>query len=311
MSLNLATKLLDQVDINLQNYVFNTYASLSSELSSTIKIVFILFWVFYGIAIIKGLIDFNIRDFLINVFKLTLIFVFITKWALFNEFVYTVFTYTPHQIGGVLLASNGFSAIGINGALDNILDRTIYVFGKLVFDTGWREYGIKIMGVIFSLIMVFMIIYALYLIILSKVAIALLLGLAPLFILLKVFKSTTGLFEGWIRQLINFFIIPIITYSLLVLVVQLLDSDLKAIEQIQLKGKLITSNNLYGIITIAGVSIGLLFQIMGIASGIAGGIQLADMSQSIKNNYHSMNKMNTKILSNIKTFTRKNTVSNR
>ena len=56
------TTLLTNVDTALNNFAFKTYASLSTEFTTTVKIVFILYWVIYGLMIIQGWIEFHINE---------------------------------------------------------------------------------------------------------------------------------------------------------------------------------------------------------------------------------------------------------
>ena len=58
--------------------------------------------------------------------------------------------------------------------------------------------------------MVEYVIYSTFLLILSKLAIALLLAVAPLILLLLIFDNTRGFFEGWLRQLANYALIPLL-----------------------------------------------------------------------------------------------------
>ena len=57
--------------------------------------------------------------------------------------------------------------------------------------------------------------YALYLLVLSKIALAILLGLAPLFFLFLLFDATRDFFVHYLRQVFNFALIPIFTAAVL------------------------------------------------------------------------------------------------
>ena len=63
--------------------------------------------------------------------------------------------------------------------------------------------------------------YSTMLIVLSKLAVAILLSVGPIFILLLIFVNTKSLFEGWLRTLLNYAIVPIFVYALLALILMI------------------------------------------------------------------------------------------
>jgi type IV secretion system protein VirB6 len=118
--------------------------------------------------------------------------------------------------------------------------------------------------------------YAGMLIVLSKIAVALLLALGPAFILLLIFNNTRGLFEGWLRTLLNYAVIPAFVYTLLAFLLALAERPLANLEQ----NSGITQSLLDGVAPFALVtfiSILLLMQVMNMAASITGGLSLSTM----------------------------------
>ena len=70
---------------------------------------------------------------------------------------------------------------------------------------------------------------ALVLIILAKLAIAVLLALGPVFIMLYLFGATRGFFEGWIRQLANFALLIVLTFGVLALILKIIEPSTTAL----------------------------------------------------------------------------------
>ena len=115
---------------------------------------------------------------------------------------------------------------------------------------------------------------ALFLIILSKLGLAILLSIAPLFIALALWKSTQGIFQAWINYLINCSMTPVLTYAFLGLILTLMEAPVAAIKQ--------SGENLTMVATIpyllTGTISGLLFsQVLGIAASLGGGVTLSAM----------------------------------
>lgn len=62
-------------------------------------------------------------------------------------------------------------------------------------------------------IYIFAILKAMILYILAMVVLAFLIGLAPLFIMFMLFSRTRDIFDGWVKQLINFFFQPVMVFT--------------------------------------------------------------------------------------------------
>ena len=114
-----------------------------------------------------------------------------------------------------------------------------------------------------------MMIYALFLIALSKIALAVLVGLGPLFILMLMFKQTQKVFEAWLQQLINYMLIVILTVGVLGLMTAITTNAVTAIP-----GGGISLGDVVPAAIVFLITFLLLTQIMTIASALGGGIAL-------------------------------------
>lgn len=270
--------ILDTVDHSVSRYVFNSYAALADKMGTTLRLMFILFFSTYGMSWLMGWIPATLQDFIKNLVRMIFIYTFSTHWEIFSTTLYPVVTNAPDQIGGIMLAAAGSGdSTSINGTLGTMYNQIVYAASQMMFETDISAFGMKLIGFALGAVIFAMIIYAVFLIVLAKVALAVLLGLAPLFIALMTFSVTRGLFEGWLRQLMNFALIPLITYGVLIFVIAIIGSMADDIATAAKAGSL-TVTKAYPLILAAGVSVILLNQVMGIASGLAGGMQLSTLS---------------------------------
>jgi type IV secretion system protein VirB6 len=67
-------------------------------------------------------------------------------------------------------------------------------------------------------------VYAMFLIALSSIALAVLLALGPLFIAMLLFDATKRLFAAWIAQLVNYALITVLTVMVGALLLQIVQS---------------------------------------------------------------------------------------
>lgn len=114
-------------------------------------------------------------------------------------------------------------------------------------------------------------IYAMFLIALSDIALAVLLALGPLFIALLFFDSTRRMFSAWIAQLANYALITILTVMVSALLLQVVQNYAT---QTAAKGSAILTVDALNLLLIAVLVFLILRQVMPIAAGLAGGLAL-------------------------------------
>ena len=113
--------------------------------------------------------------------------------------------------------------------------------------------------------------YALYLLILSKLALAILLGLAPLFFLFLLFEVTQDFFKHYVRQVFNFALIPIFTAAVLGLMLQIPQGALTRLQQVLISHSGHGGRECFFVLLSFFVVLLLLHQVTGFAAGVSGG----------------------------------------
>jgi type IV secretion system protein VirB6 len=269
--------LLDSIDAAIGSFVIDLFTGISNDITSTLRLMLILSIILYGFAMMKGWIETSLKDATKHIFMGLIIYIFATNVGLFTSVLYDIFTNSPNQLMGAVLASGGGpNENGINTFIGNAYDQGIRAAGDLLFGSSWNAIGLKIMGFLVAAATIAMCGYSAFLVVMSKIAVAILLGLSPIFIAFMMFKTTRGLFEGWLRQLLNFAIIPVLTYTIMLFCLAIVATPINDMNIAQANGNLTTVEVMPYLITCA-VSFLLLMQVMGIASGIAGGMSLSTL----------------------------------
>jgi type IV secretion system protein VirB6 len=114
-------------------------------------------------------------------------------------------------------------------------------------------------------------VYAMFLIALSSIALAVLLALGPLFIASLFFDATKRLFVAWISQLTNYALITVLTVLVAALLLQIVQSYAT---QTAARGTAIVTVDALHMVLVAVLVFLVLRQVMPIASGLAGGVSL-------------------------------------
>jgi len=272
----LIQNLLANVDTVLTGYVLNMFGNLSSGLNTLWTAMAILAVTIYGIRMIaQG--DFNPSEALIIMFKMVIIGVLTTSWSEFSIFVYKVITNLPSEMASAMLGFGPDDAT-INIELDSFIDKSTQGAENILRGASWSDVGKFIYNAFVWIGMVIFVGYAAFLIILSKMATAVTLAVAPIFILLLIFRQSQHLFEGWLRTTLSYALIPLFVYAILALLIALSIEPLANLMEktdgagVGMSGAIVQ----YLIFTFVGFL--LLLQVTGITANIAGGAALSTMS---------------------------------
>ena len=275
--------LISQIDALVLAFVQNAFGDLMPVVQILWRLMFIVFIAVFGYkVIISG--RFKAPELIVNCIKIIVLLCVATQWDTFYLLLYAMVTDLPSDIAGKIMhgvasslpSSAPTDALSANAALSLFYDRSMEVSAKLLQGAGWNNFGLYFYASAIWFGSILFTGYAAMLIILAKIAVALLLAVGPLFILLLIFANTRNLFEGWLRTLLNYAIIPIFVYALLALLLTLAESPLKAMEDnIGADGPVITY--IAPFLFVSFVSVMLLAQIMNMAASITGGLSLSTL----------------------------------
>lgn len=269
--------LLISIDLAIWNFAIAMFKGISNDITSTLRLMMILSITLYGLAMMKGWVETNLKEAIKHVFMALIVYIFATNVWLFTSLTYEIFTNAPNQLmGRILSIYRGHDEAGINTFIGGAYDKGMRAAGDLMFGSNWNALGLKLIGLLVAVATIAMCGYAGFLVVMSKIAVAVLIGLSPIFIAFMMFKGTRGLFEGWLRQVLNFALIPILTYTLMIFCLAIIYIPLSDMAHAQEGGNL-TAVEVMPYIATCFVSFLLLLQVMGIASGISGGVSLSTL----------------------------------
>lgn len=277
-------QLIANVDSIILGFVQGSFGSLTATIQILWRLMFIVFIAVYGYkVIISG--RFSAHDLVWHCLKIIILLVLATQWDTFFLFVYNMATDLPSDIAGQIISAaadslgsnaKADSESSANVALQVFFDRGMTVSSKLLDGAGWNNMGQYFYAFAVWFGTIGLTGYSTMLIVLSKLAVAILLCIGPIFILLLIFTNTKALFEGWLRTLLNYAIVPIFVYALLALILAIMETPLKFLEEnADSQDSLMTSVGPFLLTSV--VSILLLSQILNMASSVTGGVSLSTM----------------------------------
>ena len=252
----------------LATYIGDNTARLASVLEPAIVTLATVYVMAWGYLHLTGKIDEPVVTGLKRILVMALILGVGLRLWLYNTLIVDTFYNAPAQLATAMVGSTDPVA-----TIDTIWERGGAVAGTLWAKaaSSWSDIGFYIAGAVVWCLMGVLCVYAMFLIALSSIALAVLLALGPLFIALLFFDATKRFFAAWIAQLANYAFITVLTVMVAALLLQVVQSYAT---QTAARGTAILTVDALHMVLIAVLVFLVLRQVMPIASGLAGGITL-------------------------------------
>lgn len=308
--------LLTTVDCNVQSVVQTGYASLfqpGGAFTAVLGALLTIYVALYGFRLLLGRGALNVGELALTTVKLAAVLALATQWGTYQALVYRTLFQGPEQIADVIL--HGLRANGTVGG-GNVYDGLQRAFSDMTafspatppgapaapaaanaavtgagatiagggqISTLLSRAGFDALLLLGSAVV--LLLSSLGVLLASKVVLAILLAVGPVFIALLLFEPTQGLFQGWLRASLGFAFAPLATTLTLGLSLTLLDPSLQQLETMRqdstyLPGVAFAVAVLVAVF--AGVSLGLVIAGGAIAAGFRlGGRRSAPLPASL------------------------------
>lgn len=262
-----------------QSFMTDTLTNIASSMRPFATILMLTYLSWTGVRLFFG--QANIREVIPQMLKMAVVFSMVTNPAIYNQFFGDWLWRLPDALAGLVL--NG-QTNNTTSFLDDLLSQFYDL--KVVFSdiadknstmgipdldfmfSGWIVLGA---GIILTM-------YAVLIVALSKVAIAILLCVGPIFVLMINAQSTRKFFDAWIGQIMTFSFTVMLLSAVLKLVITLLQSYLTKASTIMADKSIDpTIDQLVPIFMLSGVAILMLLQISSMASSLGGGFAISTL----------------------------------
>src|SRR5689334_5798568 len=145
---------------------------------------------------------------------LGLVLTFATSWVAYQSVVWNLATGAPDEIASVLVGTNGSAttifAQQLDGFFAAITDAAQHVQPQNPAMAAATP-GLMSPGNILSLGALILLLGTVGVLVVCRLALAALLIIGPVFIVLALFDGTRGLFEGWLKSVAMFAVVPLLT----------------------------------------------------------------------------------------------------
>lgn len=188
---------------------------------------------------------------------------------LYNTLIVDTFFTAPAALGAAIVGAYDPVAI-----IDEIIllggDAADQLYARAGFFEG--DLSFYLAGTVVYVVVGLVAVYAIFLFVLSRIALSILLALGPLFFALLMFDSTKRFFESWLAQLTNYALITILTVLIAALMMRVVQV---AAQQAISTGNGIEIAHAMKFCMAAGLTFIVMRQVMPMAASLASGLALS------------------------------------
>jgi type IV secretion system protein VirB6 len=277
------TNLFNTVDLVIGNFVQSGYQNIVANNQNVITMIMTLYIAWLGYKFMMHSLSLEVSVFASDLILLLIVYGLLIDWNLFYTFFYNIFTNEPAAITETMINSMG--NVNIGGENTATALNSVYAQGmdisKSLFSMGnIHNMELYFYGFLVGAATVIGCLIALAILIYAKMAMAVMLFLAPIFISFLLWDSTRKLFDNWLQALINYALIPIVTCGILMLTLSIANATLPGLQLNVSSGQPTFS----GILPYLGISLisALLFkQVLPTCAALSGGMALEAIGTAI------------------------------
>lgn len=271
-------RIFTTLNSTLTGYVSSTASDIINAITPVATTLITIYVMLWGWSMMRGVISEPITDGVGRIIRLTIISAIALNVGRYNGFLADWLWNSPDAIASVI-ASGYSNSVSNAQFLDGIMSR-LFDFGE-----AFRLKAMTSPGIFpdFSLLLTAFAIwgagllatgYSAFLLILAKMALAVILAIGPIFVLLTIFESMRRFFDAWIGQALNFVFLVMLTAATIKLILTILQMYLS-----DASGKLIDPaiDLALPAIVICVVGFLVLVQAPSIASALGGGVAISTL----------------------------------
>ena len=266
------TDSLNYINAVCDSYVGENVAAVARVVGPFAFTMLGLYVALWGTAHLRGLIKEPFNDFVNRLFVIVGVFGIGFSLANYNVLLTNTFLHGPDELISGLARSSGSS--GVISGLDAMFGQGFDIGARFWAKAGVLDgdFGMYFVALLVWALTIVVTAYAFFLMALSKVAMTAVIGLGPLFFIGLLFGPTAGFFNAWLRQLANYFLVPLLVVMVNLLIMKLFA---RAADGAAAMTSTTEVSQIFPFMSMGLVSLLALASVLSMASGLAGGVSLS------------------------------------
>lgn len=280
MNFTFYSTLFSRLDTALGTYWSSAASNVASAIAPVATTLLTIYVILWGWAVMRGMVSEPVMDGAARIVRLSIIVALAINIGIYNDYLARFLWETPEALAGIV--AGGYAGGNAMNFLDQLMGQ-FYELAQAFNDKAYADTGITglpdlslwITGWAILIAGSLMTGYAAFLFALSKMALAVMLGVGPIFVLMMMFEQTKRFFDIWIGQALNYIFLVLLTASAVKLVMTIIGTYMTAATSAA-AGDPSVVQALPGIIFCL---IGLLvtMQLPSIASALGGGVAIGTL----------------------------------
>jgi type IV secretion system protein VirB6 len=266
--------LFSTIDKATETFVHDIATRCVAEITPVITVALILSFIAYGLLIMRGAVGMPVSEFLWKAFRIAIIVNIALAGGLYQSNIAGIIRTLPDDLATALIVkpSQGETAASlIDEAAGVGFDCAGMAFNKAgIFSFEGLTYCV--IGVLVSLMTAVLVAVGGAFLLMAKIALSILAGLGPLFIVALIFPATERFFNLWLGQVINYVLLVVLYAAVFGLMMDIYKTYMTSFA---FDGVVNISHALGGVCILSFSMLVILRQLPSIAASLAGGAALS------------------------------------
>ena len=248
-----------------------------TPVASTLLLIYVMLW---GWSTLRGMISEPVTDGVSRIVRLAVIIAISLNLGRYNGYVSDWLWNSPDAVANYIASGYSDSASNVQ-FLDSLMSK-IFDLGFAYWAKGMAagvvmpDFGMITIAILIWMAGIVSTAYGAFLLCLSKMGLAIILAVGPIFILLTIFEGTKRFFDAWLGQALNFVFIVMLAAAGIKLIMTIIE---KYLGVAQTSGALADPSIAQAIpvIVLCTIVALVLMQVPSMASALGGGVAISTM----------------------------------
>ena len=230
-STSIISDIFEKLDSVGETFISNAYSGLATQVGVIFGSMLTLYVIWWGYMILAGREGFSVSEAAWRLGRAFFIYYMATNWAGFSATLYKLVQSVPDLISdsiieaiagaGGILDGGADSSTGVVKILDAVFETAVKVYEQVA--TGTFEFVGALIGALVFIVAMIFIAMAAAAILAAKLMLFITLALAPVFIILALYRWTFRFTDGWLALMVNLMVMQTLMMAFLAFLYQLIE----------------------------------------------------------------------------------------
>ncbi|MDD2466192.1 MAG: type IV secretion system protein [Desulfobulbus sp.] len=279
------TDLFTKINATLESYIQSTASDIITSITPVATTMLTIYVMFWGWSMLRGTISEPVTDGVQRIVRLEVIVGIALSLGQYNTFVANFLWQSPDALAAIIASGSSVPATSTQ-FLDQFAGHFYDVYvacAQMAKAEPWSstvgipDLSLLLWGAGVLLAGMLLTAYAAFLLVLSKIALAVLLAIGPIPILMSMFEATKRFLDTWLGQAFNFVFLAVLTAAMIKIMLTIIQTYL--LGAVATPEALANPSTVSIVIAIVFCTIGLLvlWQVPSIASALGGGVAIGTL----------------------------------